>query len=305
MALRNDEQAVAIAKQALAPLLPELAEQLGAKRLQVESVLQALWGGYGELLRLTVEGGAYGSAILKWARPPSYRSDSASHLRKCRSFEVEASFYRGYAARCDQACRVPRLLADYKRDGEWLLLLEDLDASGYPGRTRDPNSRELNASLDWLAAFHARFFAVNPEGLWPVGCYWHLATRAEEFALLNPAQQARALELDHQLSQSKHQTLVHGDAKPANFCFSRQGDAVAAVDFQYVGAGAGARDVAYLLHGLTREQSERALDYYFSRLVHRLPPRWDGAAVEREWRDLFPIALEDYERFLVGFRRSR
>ena len=288
---------------ALAPLLPRLAELVGVKALVVEAGLQSLSGGYGELVRLRVEGGAYKSAILKWARPPLQESSSASHLRKCRSFDVEASFYREYSGRCDPACRVPRLLAEDKRDGEWLLLLEDLDAAGYPGRTRAPRARELSACLDWLAAFHGRFFGVEPQGLWPVGCYWHLATRAEELAVLTPAQQARARQIDRRLSESRYQTLVHGDAKPANFCFSPQGDGVAAVDFQYVGAGVGVRDVAYLLHGLTPEQSERALDHYFSRLSSWLAPLWDADAVEREWRELYPIALEDFERFLVGFHR--
>ncbi len=37
------------------------------------------------------------------------------------------------------------------------------------------------AALDWLAGLHAHFWEQElPEGLWDVGCYWHLATRQEE-----------------------------------------------------------------------------------------------------------------------------
>ena len=87
---------------ALSPVLPRLADLLGVMELVVEDALQSLWGGYGELLRLRVEGGAYSRAILKWARPPLHERSSASYLRKCRSFDVEASFYRDYAGRCEQ-----------------------------------------------------------------------------------------------------------------------------------------------------------------------------------------------------------
>ena len=104
----------------------------------------------------------------------------------------------------------------------------------------------------------------------------------------------RAPELDRALREAKHQTIVHGDAKPENFCWSKGGARVAAVDFQYAGRGPGIRDVAYLLYG-ERDEARR-LDSYFAHL--RAP-----ADLEREWRELYPVARDDFRRFLDGWRR--
>jgi hypothetical protein len=83
---------------------------------------------------------------------------------------------------------------------------------------------------------------------------------------------AAAPMLDRMLRECPYQTLVHGDAKLANFCFAKKNDAVAAVDFQYVGRGCGMKDVAYLISGTPDEQ--RHLDGYFRALrdackIHR------------------------------------
>jgi Ser/Thr protein kinase RdoA (MazF antagonist) len=143
-----------------------------------------------------------------------------------------------------------------------------------------------------------------PQRLWDVGTYWHLDTRREELAGIDDARvRAAAPELDRALRQARHQTLVHGDAKPANFCFTRDGRRVAAVDFQYVGGGPGVRDVAYLLHGSSRADESRALDAYFSMLRAALANDADANAIEDEWRSLYPTARADFERFLQGWRR--
>lgn len=118
------------------------------------------------------------------------------------------------------------------------MVLEDLDASGYPGRRGDLSPDQVEPCLRWLAAFHATFMGEEPAGLWPVGTYWHLKTRPDELAAVDDPELIRAAPaLDHLLNQASHRTVVHGDAKVANFCWSHSGDAVAAVDFQYVGGG--------------------------------------------------------------------
>lgn len=77
------------------------------------------------------------------------------------------------------------------------------------------------------------------------GNYWHLATRRDEhLKMTNKQLQAAAEQIDQKLRQIKHQTLIHGDAKLPNFCFGNE--AVAAVDFQYVGPGCGLADLWYL-----------------------------------------------------------
>src|SRR5690606_28569084 len=114
------------------------------------------------------------------------------------------------------------------------------DASGFGGRRQQLTDTEITACLRWLAAFHALFMHEAPVGLWEVGTYWHLATRPDERAAMQDLELRHAADaIDRTLNSASHQTIVHGDAKVANFCFASDRGAVAAVDFQYVGASAG------------------------------------------------------------------
>ena len=60
-------------------------------------------------------------------------------------------------------------------------------------------------------------------------------------------------------------------------------------------------DVAYLLYGRSDEGDPAHLDRYFGHL--RGAATSDIAALEREWRELYPIARQDFRRFLAGWRR--
>lgn len=276
----------------------------GAERVSRVEHVQSLWGGFGALWRVELRGGRAPSVILKDVRPPRANEADVSHRRKRRSYDVECTFYSRYAARCPEGARVAEPIAQRSHDGGWLLVLEDLDRAGYAQRTRARRGHELEACLRWLASFHARFVGEAPEGLWGEGSYWHLDTRREELAALgDPELEARAHELDRVLRGARFRTLIHGDAKPANFCFTPDRGRVAAVDFQYTGGGSGMRDVAYLLHGTGTERETRALlDVYFGALRRALAPDVDADALEAEWRALHGVAAEDFERFLRGWR---
>ena len=86
------------------------------------------------------------------------------------------------------------------------------------------------------------------------------------------------------LSAAKYQSLVHGDAKLANFCFTANGERVAVLDFQYVGGGCGMKDVAYFVGSCLDEAScekreDAILDTYFASLgeaLARRRPEIDG-----------------------------
>ncbi|MFT5881016.1 MAG: thiamine kinase-like enzyme, partial [Moritella sp.] len=160
------------------------------------------------------------------------------------------------------------------------------------------------------AYFHAQHMAMDPTGLWDRGSYWHLATRPDELAALtDPALKQAAPLLDQTLRASRFQTLIHGDAKLANFCFTADGGRVAAVDFQYVGRGCGMKDVILLLSScLPFQQCEHTvpglLDHYFSVLQQALgkyQPQVSQQAVEDEWRPLYCIAWADFQRFIKGW----
>jgi hypothetical protein len=276
-------------------VLDWIAEACGATRVTRVEHVQTLWSGYGEIVRAFMDGDVR-TAIIKHVRPPEVRS-SVGDARKRRSYEVELAFYREYAPMLDEACRVASLYGSRVRESEWWFVLEDLDAAGFASRHHHVRGADLDACLRWLARFHARFVGVEPRHLWPTGTYWHLATRMDELAAIRDASiRESAAHLDEQLERARFQTFVHGDAKEANFCFTRE-HRVAAVDFQYVGRGVGVRDVAYLLDG----RGGKDLDTYFTHLRQALRSDVDGEALEREWRTLYPVAHQDFQRFLAGW----
>jgi hypothetical protein len=296
-----------------AALAERVRRATGADAVTLEQRLQALWSGYGDLWRAELRHGTtLTRVVVKSVRPP--RDDgSRSHRRKLRSYEVEQAFYRRYAARCAEvpSCRIAHPVTLRAEDGGWLFVLEDLDGAGFVERRSHADAPHVIATLRWLAAFHARFLGTAPEGLWKVGTYWHLGTRPEELtAMRHEALRQAAPRLDHALNAARFKTLVHGDAKLENVCFER-GGAVALVDFQYVGGGVGVKDVAYFLSSClaAREQESmipRYLDDYFRELVHAVRANAasadvDVAALESEWRALFPLAWVDFHRFLLGW----
>ena len=139
-----------------------------------------------------------------------------------------------------------------------------------------PQNVEIKACLSWLAHFHATFLNVAPTHLWKTGTYWHLETRPDVLKVLDDLKPKKAASLiDQKLKDSPFQTLVHGDAKLANFCFSNDGSKVAAVDFQYIGAGCGMKDVVYFIGSCLYEedceqQEFQLLEFYFSTLKSAL-----------------------------------
>lgn len=300
-------------------LAAHIARATGSTRVELGDRVQGLWGGYGEIRRATLLGSTATPVIVKCVLPPPTptrdAAEARSHRRKLRSYDVERAFYRSYAGRCGPVARVPRALhAEGGRD-RTLLVLEDLDAAGFGLRHHRVSERELVPCLRWLAHFHARFLGARPESLWSVGTYWHLATRPDELAAIrNAAVRHAAPLLDERLNRARFRTLVHGDAKLQNFCFADSGGAVAAVDFQYAGGGAGVKDVAYCLtSALTPRELERQapqhLNAYFRELraaVEAEQPKppvdaLDLDALEAEWRELYPLACADFYRFLLGW----
>ena len=293
--------------------------------------IQSLWSGYGKIIRYGLKGAERASVVVKHvtlprlARHPYGWNTDRSHLRKVKSYQVESAWYRDWAHRCNASCRVPQCLAVESNEEEFLLVFEDLDAGGFSLRKDSASLADMEACLGWLAHFHATFMGEPPTGLWTVGTYWHLDTRPDEWTALNDdTLKQAAARIDQRLSSARFQTLVHGDAKLANFCFandvfsgngfSAAGDSgndgqVAAVDFQYVGGGCGMKDVAYFIGScLNEEDCERfegiLLKEYFAALGNALARRQSDInpnLVEQEWRALYSFAWTDFHRFLKGW----
>ena len=293
-------------------------KSLNARRVVVVSQLQALWNEQGFLLRVSTDRPGSETVIVKCIAPrvdgshPRGWNTSRSFQRKARSYEVECHWYEHYAHRCSVGCKVPQLLGIQVNETYSLIVLEDLSVD-YPLSRQHLSVQETAVCLRWLAEFHALFLHDGGEGLWSQGCYWHLETRPDEWQAMadSPVKKAAAW-LDEQLRTARFLTLVHGDAKVANFCFSQDMASVSAVDFQYVGKGCGMSDVVYLLGScLSGEQcrsyEQDLLNQYFLQLASCVSSRFNdqsgeiAGALEAEWRSLFAIAWADFHRFLLGW----
>jgi hypothetical protein len=285
-----------------------ILQSTGASSVLKEELIQELWSGYGQIIRLRLENAAFKSVIVKHVQlpinshhPRGWDTD-IGHQRKRKSYKVEAKWYQNYSQR--SAARLPKCLAlDFTGD-EALLVLEDLDLAGFPLRKQSVSWVEIKACIQWLAQFHASFLGQIPEGLWNVGTYWHLETRPQELAVLKDQKLKEAAAfIDEKLNSTKYKTLVHGDAKLANFCFSKEGK-VAGLDFQYVGGGCGMKDLVYFVGScLNENECERLetqiLDCYFEYLQSELEEKEE--ALEAEWRSLYRVAWADFHRFLKGW----
>ncbi|GAA5213625.1 hypothetical protein GCM10025776_02960 [Corallincola platygyrae] len=195
-----------------------------------------------------------------------------------------------------------------------LLVLEDL-AVDYPvrftaGKDDRPTEVQIKSCIRWLAQFHAQFLGHSVDGLWPVGGYWHLDTRPDEWQVMPEGElKAAANVLDVELASCPYQTLIHGDAKLANFCFDASGARVAAVDFQYVGRGPGSKDLMLLLSSVMpdsrlMEEASALVEYYFEQLstsLQQWQPNIDRHSVIAAWRSLYAISWADFHRFLAGW----
>lgn len=281
--------------------------------VETESV-QRLWSGYGEIVRIYLKGGIYPSIIVKDIQlpkpqhhPRGWNTDH-SHNRKLKSYQVESCWYQNFAKQTTRECRVPEVFKVLNTSTQIVLIMEDLNASGYVERL-SPDAVSLHqakACLTWLACFHANFMNRPGEGLWPIGTYWHLDTRPDEYEQMGnlPLKNA-AKSIDKELREARYQTIVHGDAKLANFCFSNENE-VAAVDFQYVGRGCGMKDVAYFISSCFHEEEielyeKPLLDHYFHQLEISVDKSIDIQGLKVEWMNLYPYAWADFYRFLDGW----
>jgi hypothetical protein len=296
-----------------------LAELLKTTQVRKLESLQALWSGYGEVARyLDIDNDR--CVIVKTVDPTNIQkhprdwNSQKSHQRKLSSYHNERLFYQNYAHLTDAFCRVPKCIATRSNQDEdsslsWLVM-DDLDALGFSARSSNPNMQLVKLGLRWLAYFHAKFLQQECNKLWSIGTYWHLSTRPDEWQKMPSSElKLKAARINVKLNHAQYQTLVHGDAKVANFCFNETGTDLAAVDFQYVGKGVGIKDVIYFLGSCLSDSSlhkdaNKLIHYYFELLRHAAAAYacdLDIELVIKEWASLTPFAWADFERFLVGW----
>jgi hypothetical protein len=280
----------------------------GASSLFEEEIIQELWSGYGKIMRLTLKNSVMASVVVKYVQLPISTNHprgwntQMGHQRKLKSYDVEAKWYDSYSK--DSNARLPKCLAIERKGNDLLIVMEDMNLVGYSLRKKTVAWEEISSCLAWLAQFHASYLGKAPNGLWKVGTYWHLNTRPQELAMLKDERLKEAAHLiDKKLNECEYKTLVHGDAKLANFCFDKKNQ-VAGVDFQYVGGGCGMKDVAYFIGSCLSEKDceqmeEQILNTYFKHFQNEM--KETNKALEIEWRALYRVAWADFHRFIKGW----
>ena len=258
--------------------------------LEIE-LIQSLWDGYGELNRVNTQNK---SVIVKLIKYPV-----SAHKRKIKSYEVEIDWYKNYTKHISVAY-TPKYIASGKIEDYRYLILEDLKDKNFQQK-KEVSFEEIKYCLKWLASFHAKYLNLEPKKLWNIGSYWHLETRPDEYRSMKDLELKEVAHLiDQKLNQAKYQTIIHGDAKLANFLINDS--KASAVDFQYVGGGCGIKDVVYFLSSIYSadelfKNEEIFLNYYFEKFNQLVKNK----EIEDEWRELYPYAWVDFYRFLNGW----
>jgi hypothetical protein len=335
----------------------QIVESACHGKLSDVEIIQTLWSGYGVCFRALLSKSGDSSQlqditnhekaskgplriVAKCASPPNERhhprgwNGRKGHVRKLASFAFEVDFYRHLQPLTTDHCKVPQCIAVNQCDDNTVLVMEDLASVGFTETTDKLSVDHAKVVLRWLGAFHARFLgqqgAIKQRKIkiWDEGSYWHLGTREDEYNAMDesPLKQA-AFKIAKSLSNATYQTVIHGDAKVANFCFTQSYNACAAVDFQYVGFGVGVKDVAYFIGSALSEDdqkhyTENCLSVYFEALKEAfllrdaqetdslsqsLQPSFQVCSkmcieeVIAEWRELYSFACADFHRFLAGW----
>ena len=82
------------------PFLSFIATTIGCESVTRMNRIQALWSGYGEVVRLKVNGKSKDpqTVVVKRVAPPTHDGEDIGHERKLKSYEVESNFYRFFSA---------------------------------------------------------------------------------------------------------------------------------------------------------------------------------------------------------------
>ena len=295
------------------PLYQNIGDELNLGKLFAIEKIQTLWSGYGQLVRLKFSNK---NIIVKHVKLPKLSqhprgwNTNLSHKRKLHSYQVEVNWYKNFSKKIDGNCRIPKGIKTFQNENEWLIVMEDLSSSGFTTIATIAYRTHLRTVIKWLANFHAKYMNVKTDIVWKIGTYWHLDTRPDELELLEDKELKKyAKIIDDKLNNCRYQTIVHGDAKLANFCFNKEGTLCAAVDFQYIGHGCGMKDLIYFMSSaIEPEVSEKMQDWvlntYFEELEKALEyyqVNIKSSDVKKEWEILFPIAWADFQRFIKGW----
>lgn len=283
------------------------------KHIEIGDTLTSLWSGCGCIIECTLDDRP---CVIKAIKIPSrihhpkIKQSEFALKRKQQSYEVEYNFYKHYSSLLPNKAKSIECVSAINNVNEYALVFKNFTKHGFA----QASSLHIKAVLTWLAHFHAFNFNKPATGLWQQGNYWHLSTRPDEFNKLDEAPDKKsdiksaAHKIDQRLSSCDYSTLIHGDAKLANFAASEPGE-ILGYDFQYVGAGVGVTDVMYFMTSCFNDEelhkyADVHLAYYFSQFKSALnvyQPTINADDVIAKWQALWPITWADFYRFLAGW----
>ncbi|MCG7534012.1 ecdysteroid 22-kinase family protein [Pseudoalteromonas sp. OOF1S-7] len=275
---------------------------------------QVLWSGCGHIYKFTYQDTllvAKVATVPEQLAHPHITQSQHSLRRKYHSYQKELNFYQHRAQWYIDACPMPEVVVLAEQNAVFIVVFKDFESQGYHN-VSNATPEHVAQMLEWLARFHAiglvRPVLTETE---VQGNYWHLDTRPDEFARMATGKLKQcASAINQRLMACPFQTLIHGDAKLANFALSSQGVGVLGYDFQHIGKGVGVSDVMLLLTSLYCSRELQAnvqicLDGYFAHLAQALAGHWPVTkiiALEKSWRALWPFVWADFQRFLLGWK---
>ncbi|MEL0639545.1 kinase [Pseudoalteromonas aliena] len=283
------------------------------KHIEIGDTLTSLWSGCGSIVQCQLDDEP---CVVKAIKIPSHihhpkiKQSEVALKRKQYSYSVECTFYKLYSPHLPKHAQSIECIGAINKDDEYALVFKDFTKHGFT----KAGPQHVKAILKWLAHFHAFNLSKPADGLWQQGNYWHLSTRPDEFNKLSEHADKKsdirsaAHKIDKILQTSHYKTLIHGDAKLANFAADEQSE-ILGYDFQYVGAGAGIIDVMYFMTSCFNDKqlhdhADEYLAYYFTHLKSALKiyqPTIDADDVTAQWQALWPLAWADFYRFLAGW----
>jgi len=284
-------------------LTAALAEHLGGATVTEVATTSVGTGQVADTYRLALEydpPGAGSRTLI--AKVPSADATSRAAAQLTRTYEIEASFYRDLAA--DLPVRVPRC---YYQDhdpatDDYVVLLEDVAPAEQGDQLAGCTGGQIEGAIDELAHLHGARWGdpalreldwlhrSTPDGVDQLialitGCAGDFHTRFD--TRLAPPAVALVDRLVDRLGPYLHRrpepwTVIHGDFRADNLLFGGAGARVVVVDWQTVGLGPPAGDLAYLLGTSLSVERRRAIE---RDLVGRYTDgvRAHGADVDDEW----------------------
>ncbi|CAB9508193.1 Pfam:DUF227 [Seminavis robusta] len=258
------------------------------------------------------------SIIVKYVHPRlSSGKLSIGDQRKLDSYIVESNFYEQFAPNLHSVEDVPlppppyhieRNLSDKTHPTIIIAMGELQQSPAASGGYNDENDNTHKDVMAWLAKFHAATWQSTTTELQPVGSYWHLDTRPNEWQDMprhgwegRLKKAARAI--DERLKRDPLQCLVHGDTKDANILYCDNNE-LAFCDFQYVGRGPPSRDLSYYFCSSHVDDYEELVQFYFDSLLQHLTARGITTAAlptRQQLDDSLELAFCDFCRFMAGW----